>query len=71
MTNDEQILATLTKILEVQQKALANQEQAINQQQIAIQRQTAHMRLYKIALITLAPALGYMLYVFYSMPKPH
>ena len=71
MSNEEQILSTLNQILEVQRKALSNQEQAITQQLVAIQRQAAHLKLYKIVLLVLAPVMAYLVYVFATIPRPH
>jgi len=71
MNNEEQIISTLNQILEVQRKALSNQEQAITQQLVAVQRQAAHLKLYKVVLLILAPVMAYMIYVFASIPRPH
>jgi hypothetical protein len=66
---DEQILSTLNQILDVQKQTLANQERAIEQQKVAIQRQASHLKLYRVAVIVLAPVLIYMVHVFASLPK--
>jgi uncharacterized coiled-coil protein SlyX len=71
MNNDEEVLATLKQMLELQRQALANQQRAIAQQQVAIERQAVHLRLYKIALVALAPVIAYLVYVFVGLPRPH
>ena len=73
MTNEEQILATLNKILDVQTEVLALQKQSIENQQKAItsaQASIAHQfstgRLYRISLAILGCLLAFLLYKFYG-----
>ncbi len=72
MDNEEQVVALLNQILDVQRQALANQQQAIAQQQIAIQRQATHLRLYKAALIASVAVIAYVIYTFVVLlPSSH
>ena len=68
MTNDEQILHTLKKMLEVQEQSFAtqkqayeNQQKAINAQQTALKYQLATGRIYRISLAVIAAVLLYFL----------
>lgn len=68
MTPDEQILATLSRMVELQEQSLnlqkevfENQQQAIAQQRQAIQNQVAIGRIYRIALVAAALVVGFLL----------
>lgn len=69
MTSDEQILATLNRMVELQEQSLSlqkqvfeNQQQAIAQQRQAIQNQVAIGRIYRIALAAAALVVGFLLF---------
>lgn len=69
MTTDEQILATLNRMLELQeqgvklqQQAFENQQLAIAQQRLAIQNQRVIGRIYKVAIIAATLVVGFLLF---------
>lgn len=68
---DDEILAVLTEIRDVQRQALANQEKAIAAQQLAIDRQNAHLRLYRIVVLLVVPLIAALGYVLYRLAAPH
>ena len=62
MSNDEQILLTLQKILESHEQSLALQKQAIAGQQIAIKNQIATGRIYRIVISVAAVVIALFVY---------
>lgn len=69
MTTEEQILATLNRMLELQEQGLnlqkqafENQLQAVAQQRQAVQNQMAIGRIYKVAIIAAALVVGFLLF---------
>ncbi len=69
MNNEEQILDTLKRLLEVQEQVLATQKQAfemqqraIASQQTAIRNQLATGRIYRVSLCVFAVGLAVLFY---------
>jgi Tfp pilus assembly protein PilE len=69
MTTEEQILAALDRLIQLQEQSFAlqkqvfeNQQQAVAQQRQAIQHQRAIGRLYQIAVAAAALLVGFLLF---------
>ena len=69
MTNEEQILETLKKLLEIQEQVLATQKKAAQVQQVAVDRQQAAIKnqlatgkIYRVSLGVGAVLVGLLLY---------
>lgn len=74
MNNDEQILAALNKLSDLQEQALAiqrqafeSQQEAIANQQKAIRNQVATGRIYRISLVILALLTAAFLFWFFAL----
>ena len=74
MSNDEQILAALNKLSDLQEQALAiqrqafeSQQEAIANQQKAIKNQVATGRIYRISLVILALLIVAFLFWFFGL----
>ena len=74
MNNDEQILAALNKLSDLQEQALAiqrqafeSQQEAIANQQKAIKNQVATGRIYRISLVILALLIVAFLFWFFVL----